>query len=132
MIIYLSGLQSIPTTLYEAAQLDGANAWQRLIHITIPLMSPVIFYNLVIGIIGTFQYFTEVYVITSTADTGLGGPLESTLFYNIYLYSNAFRYLNMGYASALAWVLFVIVLVLTLLVFRSSALWVYYEGELRK
>lgn len=132
MIIYLSGLQSIPTALYEAAQIDGANAWQRLFYITIPLMSPVIFYNLVIGIIGTFQYFTEVYVITATADTGLGGPLESTLFYNVYLYSNAFRYLNMGYASALAWVLFVIVLVLTLLVFRSSALWVYYEGELRK
>ena len=132
MIIYLSGLQSIPTALYEAAELDGANAWQRLFNITIPLMSPVIFYNLVIGIIGTFQYFTEVYVITATSDTGLGGPLESTLFYNVYLYSNAFRYLNMGYASALAWVLFVIVLVLTLLVFRSSALWVYYEGELRK
>jgi len=132
MIIYLSGLQSIPTALYEAAQIDGANAWQRLFYITIPLMSPVIFYNLVIGIIGTFQYFTEVYVITATADTGLGGPLESTLFYNVYLYSNAFRYLNMGYASALAWVLFLIVLVLTLLIFRSSALWVYYEGDLRK
>ena len=132
MIIYLSGLQSIPTALYEAAQIDGANSRQRLFYITIPLMSPVIFYNLVIGIIATFHYFTEVYVITATADTGLGGPLESTLFYNVYLYSNAFRYLNMGYASALAWVLFVIVLVLTLLVFRSSALWVYYEGELRK
>lgn len=132
MIIYLSGLQSIPTTLYEAAELDGANSFQRLFYITIPLMSPVIFYNLVIGIIGTFQYFTEVYVITATSDTGLGGPAEATLFYNVYLYSNAFRYLHMGYASALAWVLFVIVLVLTLLVFRSSALWVYYEGELRK
>jgi multiple sugar transport system permease protein len=132
MIIYLSGLQSIPTALYEAAELDGANARQKLFFITIPLMSPVIFYNLVIGIIATFQYFTEVYVITATADTGLGGPLESTLFYNVYLYSNAFRYLNMGYASALAWVLFVIVLVLTLLVFRSSALWVYYEGDRRK
>jgi len=132
MIIYLSGLQSIPTTLYEAAELDGANSWQRLFYITIPLMSPVIFYNLVIGIIGTFQYFTEVYVITATADTGLGGPAESTLFYNVYLYSNAFRYLSMGYASAMAWILFIIVLVLTLLVFRSSALWVYYEGALRK
>ena len=132
MIIYLSGLQSIPTALYEAAELDGANSWQRLFYITIPLMSPVIFYNLVIGIISTFQYFTEVYVITATADTGLGGPADSTLFYNVYLYSNAFRYLNMGYASAMAWILFVIVLALTLLVFRSSALWVYYEGELRK
>jgi multiple sugar transport system permease protein len=132
MIIYLSGLQSIPTTLYEAAELDGANSWQRLIRITIPLMSPVIFYNLVIGIIGTFQYFTEVYVLTSGLTGGVGGPAESTLFYNIYLYNNAFRYLNMGYASALAWVLFAIVLLLTLLVFRSSAIWVYYEGELRK
>jgi len=132
MIIYLAGLQSIPTALYEAAELDGANSSQKMFYITIPLMSPVIFYNLVIGIIATFQYFTEVYVITATADTGLGGPLESTLFYNVYLYSNAFRYLNMGYASALAWILFLIVLVLTLLVFRSSALWVYYEGEVRK
>jgi multiple sugar transport system permease protein len=132
MIIYLSGLQSIPTALYEAAELDGANSTQRLFYITLPLMSPVIFYNLVIGIISTFQYFTEVYVITATADTGLGGPAEATLFYNVYLYSNAFRYLNMGYASAMAWVLFLIVLVLTLLIFRSSAFWVYYEGELRK
>jgi multiple sugar transport system permease protein len=132
MIIYLAGLQSIPTTLYEAAQLDGANSWQQAIYITVPLMSPVIFFNLVIGIIGTFQYFTEVYVLTSSADYGLGGPAEATLFYNIYLYSNAFRYLNMGYASAMAWILFVVVLGLTLLVFKSSALWVYYEGEIRR
>lgn len=126
MIIYLAGLQGIPTALYEAARIDGANAWRELVHITIPLMTPVIFYNLVIGIIGTFQYFTEAYVLTR------GGPAEATLFYNLYLYNNAFSYLDMGYASALAWVLFVIVLVLTILVFRSSAAWVYYEGELRK
>jgi multiple sugar transport system permease protein len=131
MIIYLAGLQSIPTALYEAAELDGATRWQQAIRITLPLMSPVIFYNLVIGIIGTFQYFTEVYVLTATADGGLGAPAGSTLFYNVYLYSNAFRYLNMGYASAMAWVLFLVVLLLTLLVFKSSALWVYYEGELR-
>jgi multiple sugar transport system permease protein len=130
MIIYLSGLQSIPTTLYEAAQLDGANGGQQFFHITVPLMSPVILYNLVIGIIGTFQYFTEVYVLTSGLTGGPGGPAKSTLFYNVYLYSNAFRYMDMGYASALAWILFVIVLLLTLLVFRSSAAWVYYEGEL--
>lgn len=130
MIIYLSGLQGIPTTLYEAAQLDGANGWQQFFRITVPLMSPVILYNLVVGIIGTFQYFTEVYVLTSGMTGGIGGPAKSTLFYNIYLYSNAFRYMNMGYASALAWVLFVIVLLMTLLVFRSSAAWVYYEGEL--
>jgi multiple sugar transport system permease protein len=132
MIIYLAGLQSIPTTLYESAQIDGASGWQQVWHITLPLMTPVIFFNLVIGIIGTFQYFTEVYVLTANASGGLGGPAEATLFYNIYLYNNAFRYLNMGYASALAWVLFVIVLVLTLLVFRSSAAWVYYEGEVRR
>lgn len=130
MIIYLSGLQSIPTTLYEAAQLDGANGWQQFFGVTLPLMSPVIFYNLVTGIIGTFQYFTEVYVLTSGLTGGVGGPAKSTLFYNVYLYSNAFRYMEMGYASALAWVLFVIVLLLTLLVFRSSAAWVYYEGEI--
>jgi len=132
MIIYLAGLQGIPTTLYESAQIDGASGWRQLRHITLPLMTPVIFFNLVIGIIGTFQYFTEVYVLTATSSGGLGGPAEATLFYNIYLYSNAFRYLNMGYASALAWVLFLIVLLLTLLIFRSSAAWVYYEGEVRR
>jgi multiple sugar transport system permease protein len=132
MIIYLAGLQGIPTSLYESAQIDGANSWRQVWHITLPLMTPVIFFNLVIGIIGTFQYFTEVYVLTSTATGGLGGPADATLFYNINLYNNAFRYLNMGYASALAWVLFLIVLLLTLLVFRSSAAWVYYEGEVRR
>ena len=126
MIIYLAGLQGIPTALYEAAEIDGANAVQSFWKITLPLITPVLFYNLVIGIIGTFQIFTSVYVMTA------GGPVESTLFYNLYLYNNAFRYNRMGYASALAWVLFLVVLVLTLLVFRSSALWVYYEGELRK
>jgi multiple sugar transport system permease protein len=132
MIIYLSGLQSIPTTLYEAAQLDGANGWHQFFRITVPLMTPVILYNLVTGIIGTFQYFTEVYVLTSGMTGGVGGPAKSTLFYNVYLYTNAFRYMSMGYASALAWILFVVVLLLTLLVFRSSAAWVYYEGEIHQ
>lgn len=126
MIIYLAGLQGIPTALYEAAEIDGANKFQSFFKITLPLITPVLFYNLVTGIIGTFQIFTTVYVMTA------GGPAESTLFYNLYLYNNAFRYHRMGYASALAWVLFLFVLVLTLLVFRSSAIWVYYEGELRK
>lgn len=126
MIIYLAGLQGIPTALYEAAEIDGASAWKRLTHITIPLMTPVIFFNLVIGIISSFQFFTGVYVLTR------GGPADATLFYNLYLYNNAFRYNEMGYASALAWVLFFIVLIMTLLVFKSSSLWVYYEGELRK
>ena len=126
MIIYLAGLQGIPTTLYEAAEVDGANKIRQFFSITLPLITPVLFYNLVIGIISTFQIFTQVYVMTA------GGPVESTLFYNLYLYNNAFRYQRMGYASALAWMLFVIVMVLTLLVFRSSAIWVYYEGEIRK
>jgi multiple sugar transport system permease protein len=126
MIIYLAGLQGIPTALYEAAEVDGANKVRQFFSITLPLITPVLFYNMVIGIISTFQIFTQVYVMTA------GGPVESTLFYNLYLYNNAFRYQRMGYASALAWILFIIVMVLTLLVFRSSALWVYYEGEVRK
>jgi len=126
MIIYLAGLQGIPTVFYEAAEIDGANSVQSFFSITLPLITPVLFYNLVTGIIGTFQIFTSVYVMTA------GGPAEATLFYNLYLFNNAFRYNQMGYASALAWVLFLIVLILTLLVFRSSSTWVYYEGELRK
>ena len=95
---------------------------------TLPLMTPVIFYNLVLGLIASFHYFTEVYVATA----GEGGPLRSTLVYNLYLYQNAFRFFDMGYASALAWILFLIVLVVTLLVFRSSPMWVFYEGQVRK
>jgi len=128
MIIYLAGLQGIPTTLYEAAKIDGANSWRRFRHVTIPMMTPVIFYNLVLGLIGAFNYFTEVYVATG----GSGGPVRSTLFYNLYLYQNAFKFFDMGYASALAWILFVIVLLVTLLVFRSSPMWVFYEGEVRR
>jgi len=126
MIIYLAGLQSIPTTLYEAATIDGATMWQRFTHITLPLITPVIFYNLVIGIIGTFQYFTNAFVMTN------GGPANATLFYNLYLYNNTFRYQRLGYGSALAWLLLFMVLIMTGLVFRSSSAWVYYEGELRK
>ena len=128
MIIYLAGLQGVPTSLYDAAKVDGANALLRFRHVTLPMMTPVIFYTLVLGLIGAFQYFTEVFVATS----GDGGPQRATLFYNLYLYQNAFKYNDMGYASALAWILFVIVLLLTLAVFRSSALWVFYEGELRR
>jgi multiple sugar transport system permease protein len=130
MIIYLAGLQGVPTALYDAAKVDGANLWQRFRHVTLPMVTPVILYNLVMGLIGTFQYFTEVYVIGNAAGN-VGGPARATLFYNLYLYQNAFRYFDMGYASAMAWILLVIVLVLTMLVFRSSVVWVYYEGELR-
>lgn len=125
MILYLAGLQGIPTTLYDAAKVDGANAWHRFWSVTLPMISPVIFFNLVMGTIGTFQYFTSAYVLTR------GGPANATLFYNLYLYDNAFRYNQMGYASGLAWILFVIVLFFTLLIFRSSAAWVYYEGQLK-
>jgi multiple sugar transport system permease protein len=128
MIIYLAGLQGIPTTLYEAAKIDGASNRQRFFHVTLPLMTPVIFYNLVIGLIGAFQYFTEVYVATS----GAGGPVRATLVYNLYLYQNAFKFFEMGYASAMAWILFVLVLGVTLLVFRSSPMWVFYEGQVRR
>lgn len=127
IIIYLAGLQGVPTDLYDAAKVDGATNWQRFRHVTLPMTTPVIFYNLILGLIGTFQYFTEVYVLTN----GTGNPARSTLFYNLYLYQNAFRYFHMGYASTMAWVLFIIVLSFTLLIFRSSDTWVYYEGQLR-
>jgi multiple sugar transport system permease protein len=127
MIIYLAGLQGISTDLYDAAHVDGANRWQTFWSVTFPMMTPVLFYNLVLGLIGTFQYFTEVYVATG----GAGGPQRATMFYNLYLYQNAFKYFDMGYASTMAWILFVIVLCLTTLIFRSSDAWVYYEGQLR-
>ncbi|MBN1285821.1 MAG: sugar ABC transporter permease [Anaerolineae bacterium] len=132
MIIYLAGLQGIPTDLYDASKVDGANAWQRFWSVTLPMMTPVLLYNLVLGLIASFSYFTQAYIASSSISGGeLGGPVRSTLFYNLYLYQNAFRYFEMGYASAMAWVLLVIVLLLTLLIFRSSSAWVYYEGELR-
>jgi multiple sugar transport system permease protein len=127
MIIYLAGLQGVPVDLYDAAKVDGANSWQRFKAVTIPMMTPVLFYNLILGLIATFSYFTQVYVATE----GTGGPARSTLFYNLYLYQAAFRFNEMGYASAMAWVLFIIILILTGLIFKSSSLWVYYEGELR-
>jgi multiple sugar transport system permease protein len=123
MLIYLAGLQGIPTELYDSAKIDGAGSIRRFMYVTIPMLSPVIFFNMVMGIIGAFQIFTEGYVMTS------GGPNNSTLFSVLYLYRNAFNYFQMGYASALAWVLFAIILVFTLLVFKSSPLWVYYEGQ---
>jgi multiple sugar transport system permease protein len=125
MIIYLAGLQSIPTHLYEAAEIDGAGAFGKFRHVTIPMVSPVILFNLVIGVIGAFQIFTPVFIMTQ------GGPANASLVFVLYLYNNAFRWFKMGYASALAWLLFFIILVLTLLVIRWSAAWVYYEGKLR-
>ena len=121
MLIFLAGLQSIPADLYEAAEIDGAGAWNRFRNITVPLLSHVTFFNLVLGIIGALQVFTEGFVLTG------GGPNNSTLLLSIYLYRNAFEFLKMGYASALAWVMFLIVLALTLVVFRSAPMWVHYQ-----
>ncbi len=126
MLIYLAGLQGIPVELYEAAEIDGAGAWGKFRHVTLPLISHVTFFNLVLGVIGSLQVFAEAYVLTG------GGPNNATLLLSIYLYNNAFQYLKMGYASAIAWVMFVIVLLLTLLVLRSSTLWVFYETEEEK
>ncbi|HOM80993.1 MAG TPA: sugar ABC transporter permease, partial [Armatimonadota bacterium] len=123
MIIWLAGLKGIPETLYEAAEIDGAGGWAAFRHVTIPMLSPYIFFNLIMGVIGTFQIFTQAYIMTG------GGPVDSTLFYVYYLFNNAFRYFKMGYASALAWILFVIILALTLLQLRLGKRWVYYEGE---
>jgi multiple sugar transport system permease protein len=120
-IIYLAGLQDIPTSLYEAASIDGASSLQKTFRITLPLLTPSILFNIVMGLIGTFQYFTQAYVAGS-----FGGPLNSLLFYNLYLYQNAFAYYKMGYASALAWVLLVLVLTVTLAIFRTTGRWVHY------
>ena len=124
-IIYLAGLQGIPTDLYEAAEVDGARGWARFRHITLPLMTPVLFFQLIVGMIGALQIFTPALIMTN------GGPNNATNFVLLYLYRNAFQYFRMGYASAIAWVLFVYILILTLIVFRSSALWVHYQGEKR-
>ncbi len=126
MIIYLAGLQGIPTELYEAAEVDGANWWRRLWSITLPLVTPALFFQLVIGVIQALQVFTQPYVMTG------GGPYNSTLFFVLYLYQNAFQFFQMGYASTLAWILFAYILTLTLLIFRSGDFWVHYEGQTRK
>ncbi|MBI2939369.1 MAG: sugar ABC transporter permease [Chloroflexi bacterium] len=126
MVIFLAGLQGVPESLIEAAQLDGASAWQRVRHITLPMISPVIFFNLIIGIIGSFQVFTTAFLATG------GGPNYASLFYVLYLYQSAFQFLRMGYASALAWILFAIIMAFTLLQFRFADRWVYYEGTLRR
>lgn len=123
MIILLAGLQDVPQHLYEAASLDGAGEFAKFRFITLPMLSPVLFFNLVLGIIGGFQYFTQAYVMTR------GGPLNATLFYALYLYLNAFNFLKMGYAAALAWILFVIMIAVTIWQLRLARHWVYYEYE---
>ncbi|MBA3709849.1 MAG: extracellular solute-binding protein [Planctomycetes bacterium] len=121
MIIWLAGLQAIPQQLYEAASIDGASAWQRFRHITVPMLSPYILFNLIVGVIGTLQIFSEAYIMTA------GGPDDATLFYAYHLFNQAFQYFRMGYASALAWILFVVVLALTLVQLWFSKKWVTYD-----
>jgi multiple sugar transport system permease protein len=125
MIIYLGSLQGIPTSLYEAAEVDGAGQLRQLFHVTLPMMSPVIFFMLIMGIIGSFQVFTNAYVLFESE----GGPRDSALFYVLHLFNEAVNRYRFGYGAALAWILFAIILLLTALIFKSSPMWVYYEGE---
>jgi len=123
MVIYLAGLQSIPEHLYEAAALDGAGSWRKFWHITVPMMSPVIFFNLIVGFITSLQAFVLIFVMTN------GGPANATLVYGLYLYRNAFEFFNMGYASAMAWVLFIVIILITAAQFKLAQRWVYYEAS---
>jgi multiple sugar transport system permease protein len=123
MLIFLAGLQGIPTEYYDAAQVDGAGRWQRFLHITIPMLTPTIFFNLILGIIGSYQVFTNAYVMTE------GGPGSATLMLVLLLYRVAFQQFDFGYASAIAWLLFAIILCFSLLIIRSSSFWVFYAGE---
>ncbi len=130
IIIYLSGLQDVSVSLLEAAELDGANWFQRLRYITIPMVSPITLFNLITGMIGMFQYFAQAYIFRGSGGSGtpLGAPLNSTLFYSVYLYQAGFQYLKIGYASAMAWILFLIILVCTILMLKVSEKFTYYAG----
>jgi len=124
MVIFLASLQDVPQELLEAAEVDGARTWHRIRHITIPFISPQILFVLIMGLIGAFQFFTPAYVMTN----GTGGPVDSTLLYSLYLFNVAFADFKMGYACALAWILFLLILAFTALIFRTSARHVYYAG----
>ena len=123
VLIFLAALQDVPRALYDAAKVDGANAWRRVWHVTIPMVTPAILFSLLTGLIAAFQTFANAWIMTG------GGPVRSTEFYVLYLYENGFRFFRMGYASAMAWILFGVVVVVTVLLFRTSAGWVYYGGE---
>lgn len=123
MLIFLAGLKQIPSELYEASSIDGANRFSKFIHITVPMLSPILFFNLVMQLIHAFMAFTQSFLITK------GGPVDSTLFYAVYLYERGFTYFEMGYASALAWFLLLIVSLFTLIIFKTSSAWVFYEHE---
>jgi multiple sugar transport system permease protein len=126
MLVFLSALQGVAKELYEAAMLDGAGTARRFLSITLPMISPTVFFSLIMGLIGSFQIFTEAYLLTG------GGPNNATLTYVLLIYRRTFEHLRFGYGSALAWILFVILMLLTLLLFKSSSMWVYYEAELRR
>lgn len=123
IVIFLAALQDVPRSLYEAATVDGANAWRRFMNITVPMCTPAILFVTIMDLIGTFQSFTLPWLLTE------GGPNNATELYGLYLYRNAFRFFKMGYASALAWILFIIIVAFTIVVFRTSARWVYYGGQ---
>jgi multiple sugar transport system permease protein len=123
VVIFLAGLQDVPRDLYEAAELDGAGPWRQLLHVTLPVLSPVIFFNLIMAIIGTLQVFAAPFIMTQ------GGPARATYFFTMYLYDNAFLFLRMGYASAMAWVQLLLILALTGLAFWTSKRWVHYAGK---
>lgn len=138
MIIYLAGLKDIPEELYEAAAIDGATAWRRLIHVTLPLLTPTIFFNLVLGCIGAFNYFSQALIVSSTPSSlgggggngvdAVGGPVDATLFYSLYLYQQIFSNFQFGYASAMSALMAIVVIALTAAIFGSARKWVYYHG----
>jgi multiple sugar transport system permease protein len=123
MLIFLAGLKQIPSELYEAASIDGANGWHKFLKVTLPLLTPIIFFNVILQMIAGFKVFTQAYVVTGS------GPLDSTLFYSLYLFNRAFANYEMGYASAMAWVMLIVVGVLTAISFKLSSYWVFYEAK---
>ena len=129
MLIFLAGLKGVPQSLYEAAEVDGAGRFVRFFRITLPMLSPTLFFNLIMAMIGAFQTFDAAYVISTARSGQIGAPLNSTLFYLLHLYQEGFTFLNMGYASALAWMLFIIILAVTFVINRWSKSWVFYSGE---
>ncbi|NNC13899.1 sugar ABC transporter permease [Planctomonas sp. JC2975] len=124
MIIFLAGLRQIPDMYYEAASIDGAGWWTRFFRITLPMLSPIIFFNIILQLIGAFQSFTQAFVVSG----GTGGPSDSTMFYTLYLYQQGFNQFNMGYASAMAWLLFIIIAIITAVTFATSKYWVFYDN----
>lgn len=126
VVIFLAGLQDVPQELYEAAELDGATSWQKTRHVTLAMVSPYVLFMLVMGMIGAFQYFTQAWIMTGNPP---GGPANSTMMYSMYLFANAFQYFKMGYACAMAWLLFVAIVATTAILFKTTARYVYYGGE---